>query len=196
MNQKINPRPLVLTAMIIAVGIFRIVTANTHSSLSGFTPLGAMALFGGFYFRDQRKAYLFPLLTLWFSDIILNRFVYFGEWVFYYNSMAFVYGSFAFIVWIGERMQKASIKNLAFVSVLTAVTHMLISNFGVWLMGCTGSKQDTTFSPDIQGLLQCYTLGLPSMGNFLIGNIFFCAILFGAFEVMQRRFEVLRYQPS
>jgi hypothetical protein len=192
MIQKINPRPVVLVAMILAVGIFRVVTATTHSTLAGFTPLGAMALFAGFYFRDRWKAYIVPLLTLWLSDIMLNRYLFFGEWVFFYNSFEWVYASFALIVYIGRRVVNASVKNLVVASVATAVVHMLISNAGVWLYGC--GPGDSLYSADVKGLLECYSMSLPSMVNFFIGNLFFCSILFGGFEFMQKRFVVLQYQ--
>ena len=195
MNRKINPRLIVLAVMIVTVGIFRIATAQTHSSLSGFTPLGAMALFGGFYFSDHWKAFLFPLLTLWLSDIFLNRYLYFGEWVFFYNGFAWVYAGFALIVLIGKLLKAISIKNILLASVAAAVVHSLVSNFGVWLVGCTSSKEDILYSPDLDGLLTCYYMGLPYLRNFLIGNLFYCGILFGAFELMQRRFVILKYQP-
>lgn len=196
MISKINPRPLVLAIMIIAVGVFRIITANAHSSLSGFTPLGAMALFGGFYFHDRWKAYLLPLLTLWLSDIVLNRFVYFGEWVFFYTSFQWVYISFACIVFIGQLMRKVSLANLILTSGLGAVAHWLISDFGVWLGGCTGTSKDIRYTPTLNGLVDCYYMALPSLGNFLIGNLIFGAILFGSFEIMQQKFTMLRLHNS
>lgn len=51
-------------------------------TMANFSPIGAMALFGGVYF-SRSKALIFPLLTLWLSDIMLNRFLYFGEWIFF-----------------------------------------------------------------------------------------------------------------
>ena len=40
-----------------------------------FTPLCAIALFGGKYFNNKYLAYLLPLLALWFSDILINNLV-------------------------------------------------------------------------------------------------------------------------
>ncbi|MBL0741010.1 DUF6580 family putative transport protein [Chryseolinea lacunae] len=190
---KLNPRPLVLAAIIVAVGIFRIATSSMHSPLAGFTPLGAMALFAGFYFEDKWKAYLLPLLTLWLSDIVLNRFVYLGEWMLFYDSFAWVYGSFALMVTIGQLFKEATVRNVALAAVITTVTHALISNFGVWLVGCTGTAEDIQYTPDLSGLFQCYAMGLPYMGNFLIGNLVFSAILFGGFEWMKRAFPKLQH---
>lgn len=194
MKKQINPRPLVLAAIILAVGIFRIATAQTHSSLSGFTPLGAMALFAGFYFNDKWKAYLLPLLTLWLSDIILNRYLYFNSWVFFYDSFAWVYASFALMVLMGPLIKTVSVKTVLGASIAAAFAHLLISNFGVWLIGCTGTAEDIVYSPDVNGLLNCYYMAIPSMLNMLIGNLIFGALLFGSFEWIQKRFPVLQLQ--
>jgi hypothetical protein len=193
MKKQIN-RPLILAAIILAVGIFRIATVQTHSSLSGFTPLGAMSLFAGFYFNDKWKAYLLPLLTLWLSDIILNRYLYFNSWVFFYDSFAWVYASFVLMVLIGQLVKTVSVKTVLVSSMAAAFGHLLLSNFGVWLIGCTGTAEDIVYSPDVSGLLNCYYMAVPSMLNMLIGNLIFGALLFGSFEWIQKRFPVLQLQ--
>ena len=113
MKQQINPRPFVLAAIILAAGLFRLLTASgTLTPLSNFTPLGAMALFGGCYYQNKWKAYLMPLLTLWLTDIILNRFLFFHEWVFFYSGFAWVYASFALMVLIGHYIKRVSVKSV------------------------------------------------------------------------------------
>ncbi|HET7819717.1 MAG TPA: DUF6580 family putative transport protein, partial [Bacteroidia bacterium] len=68
----INPRTSVLAIIILSAGIWRLCITSSHSSLTNFTPIGAMALFGGCYFADRWKAFLLPLLTLWLSDLLLS----------------------------------------------------------------------------------------------------------------------------
>jgi len=97
-TQKINVRFLVLLAFIMLAGLIRLITSFSASPIMNFTPIGAMALFGGAYFNSRWKAYLLPLVTLWLSDIILNRFLFFGEWRFFYEGFFWVYGTFALIV--------------------------------------------------------------------------------------------------
>src|SRR5690554_4510539 len=89
MVSKINPRPVLLAGMILLAGCYRLfIASGVLPPLPNFTPLGAMALFGGCYYQDKWKAYLVPLLSLWLTDILLNRFFYFGEWVFFYDRFA------------------------------------------------------------------------------------------------------------
>ena len=72
--QKINTRNTVLVLMIVAAAAFRLVSYKYPYVLSNFTPVGAIALFGGAYFTDKWKAYLVPLVTLFLSDMVLDVF--------------------------------------------------------------------------------------------------------------------------
>ena len=59
--------------MIVFAGVWRLFISSGYSPLTNFTPVGAMCLFGGCYFRDRYKALFVPIFTLWLSDI-LNAF--------------------------------------------------------------------------------------------------------------------------
>ncbi len=193
MKQQFNPRLFVLAAIILAAGIFRLLTATeTQTPLANFTPLGAMALFGGCYYQDKWKAYLLPLLTLWITDIFLNRFFYFHEWVFFYGGFAWVYGSFALMVLIGRNIRMVSFKSVLFAASAGALLHWLITDFGVWLGGGKDITTGLPYTRDWKGLMMCYYLALPFMKNMLMGNLIFSGIFFGVFELLQKRFPVLR----
>lgn len=197
MKNKIILRPVVLAAVILAAGMYRLFMASgTLSPLANFTPLGAMALFGGCYYNDKWKAYPVPLLTLWLTDIILSRFIFFHEWVFFYDGFVWVYGSFALMVLIGGFIKKVSIKSVVFSAVSAALIHWIVSDFGVWLGGGTDVTTGLPFTRDFAGYLKCLSVAIPFMRNLLIGNLVFGALLFGSFELMQRRFPILQLQTS
>lgn len=197
MKQQTNPRPFILAAIILAAGLFRLLTASgTLTPLTNFTPLGAMALFGGCYYQDKWKAYLMPLLTLWLTDIILNRFLFFHEWVFFYGGFAWVYVSFALMVLIGHYIKKVSVKSVVISAVAGAVVHWLVSDFGVWLGGGMDITTGLPYTRDWHGVMMCYYLALPFMKNLLIGNLVFGAIFFGVFELLQKRFPALQLQHA
>jgi hypothetical protein len=197
MKRKINPRPVVLAALILAAGMYRLFMASgTLSPLANFTPLGAMALFGGCHYNDKWKAYFIPLLTLWLTDIILNRYIFFHEWVFFYDGFIWVYGSFALMVLIGGYIKRVSIKNVVIAAVAGALTHWIVSDFGAWLGGGTDITTGLPYTRDWQGFWKCLYLALPFMRNLLIGNLVFGAVLFGCFELIQRRFPVLQLRPT
>ena len=104
-------------------------------TMANFTPLGAMALFGGAYFT-RPKALIFPLLTLWFSDIILNRFVFFGEWVIFYDGFLWVYGAFVLMSLVGRWLQpNMGVGRFVGSSVMIVFIHWIVTDIGVWLSG-------------------------------------------------------------
>lgn len=197
MKTKINPRPIVLAAMILAAGIYRFAMAGgTLPPLANFTPLGAIALFGGCYYLDKWTAYFVPLLTLWLTDIFLNRFIFFHDWVFFYDGFVWVYGSFALMTLIGAQIKKVSIKSVLFAGVAGAFVHWIVSDFGVWLAGGSDVTTGLPFTRDWQGYGRCLYVAIPFARNLLIGNLVFGAVLFGSFELMQRRFPILRLQTN
>jgi hypothetical protein len=184
-NPLINSRTKVLALMILSAGAWRLLISSGHSPFSNFTPVGAMALFGGNYFSDKWKAYLFPLFTLWLSDVLLSYFVYFHEWRLFYGGFLWTYSSFAFMVLIGSRIQKASAKNIVMAGIAAALIHWIISDFGVWMGG-------RLYPKTWEGLLTCYIAAIPYMKNMLIGNLVFGGIMFGIFESAQRKFPSLQ----
>lgn len=185
MNKKfINPRTGILATIIVLAGAWRLLISSGHSPLTNFTPVGAMALFGGCYFADRWKAFLVPLLTLWLSDLFLSYFIYFHEWKWFYDGFIFTYGSFAFMVLLGRFIKKVNIINVFAASVLAALLHWIITDFGVWLDG-------RMYPVTMQGFATCYIAALPYLLNMVIGNLVFGAVMFGGFELMQRKFPAL-----
>ena len=74
-----------------------------------FTPLCAIALFGGKYFNNKYLAYLLPLLALWLSDILINNFIlgnYFDGFILFYSGFYWQYGSFLIIGLLGRKTLK------------------------------------------------------------------------------------------
>ncbi len=189
---KINPRIALLVTMILLAAAFRLVQSSpVFSILSNLTPFGAMALFGGHYFKDKWKAMLVPVIALWLSDIFLNRFYYTDHWVFFYGGQLWVYGTFAATVGLGMLMGKPSVLRIAGFGIGAALLHWLVTDFGVWIGGSTDITTGLPFTRDWTGFIKCLTLALPFLRNMILGNLVFCGVLFGAFEYAQRRYPVL-----
>ncbi len=192
---KINIRFIVLLAFVVLAGLIRLTNSLSASPLMNFTPIGAMALFGGAYFQDRWKSYLLPLLTLWLSDVILNRFLFFNEWKFFYEGFGWVYGTFAAIVTLGTvLLRRISIRNVALAAVSASLLHWLVTDFGVWLGGGTNPFTGLPYPPTLEGYWLCLYAALPFLKNFLLGTVFYSALLFGGYELAQRRFPVLKLQ--
>ena len=191
---KINFRTVVLVLMIVIAAVLRVLSAGkVISPLANFTPIGAMALFGGCYFKDKLKACLVPLTTLLLSDVVMMQTIY-REHAngFLYSGWGWIYASFALMVVMGHFIKKVNVTNVVLAAIGAALLHWLVSDFGVWLGGGTDITTGQPYTRDAHGLMMCYWLAIPYMKNMLIGNLLYGALLFGGFELLQRRYPRLQ----
>jgi len=184
MNHKISHRHLVLAGILVLAAFSRLIPHPPN-----FTALGAMALFGGTYIHNRTFAVLFPLSSLWASDIILNNLVYsefYKGFVLFSPSHIWIYISFVIIAILGQSLQKnINIKAIGISAISASVLFFILSNFGVWIQGLM-------YPLSFNGLIACYIAALPFFGWTLIGNFFFCSILFGSFEFATTKISSLQ----
>ncbi|MDR3695000.1 DUF6580 family putative transport protein [Mucilaginibacter sp.] len=185
--QKINTRTIVLILMIVAAAAMRLLSFKFPYILSNFTPVGAIALFGGAYFTDKWKAYLVVLLTLFASDILIN-YLYTTKWVLWYGGSFWVYLTFAIMVFIGSLIKKANVANVAIASLASVAVHWLIIDMP-WLYG-------SLYPHNLTGYGQSLIAAIPFERNMVLGDIVFCAILFGGFELAKSKYAILRIQKE
>lgn len=183
LSAKIQLRFGVLTLMVLTAALSRVLPHPFN-----FTPVGAMALFGGAYYARKYQAFLLPLLSLWISDLVLNNIIYrayFDHFIWFHEATLWVYGSFALIVLLGwVVLRRVSVKSVIGASLLASVLFFVITNFGTWY----GSS---TYSQTWQGLVACYIAALPYFWNTLAGDLVYSTALFGLFELAQRKFPAL-----
>ncbi|MEA3478119.1 MAG: DUF6580 family putative transport protein [Bacteroidota bacterium] len=179
-NSNIKPR-LVFIVTVILFGAFMRLIPHWPN----FTPIAAMALFGGAYLGRRFLAYAIPILALLLSDMIIG----------FHDSMLAVYMAFAITVTIGLLIsQKVSAGKVLLASVSSSVIFFMITNFASW-MG------NPIYPQNFIGLAEAYVAGLVffndgSYGisffmNELLGGLFYNTIFFGAFYFARLRFPVL-----
>ena len=170
-TQHLKTRMITITAIIIALALFRLLP-----HLPNVSPVAAMALFGGAYFADKRMAFIVPFLALFISDLVLGL----------HNSMIFVYAGFALTVVIGFQLQKrVNVTNTAFAVVASSVLFFLMTNFGAWLTSGLYAKTAA-------GLMQAYVAGIPFFQNSLLGNLVYAAVIFGGYHLLQKNITSLK----
>lgn len=182
-TQNNSTRNTVLVLMIVGAVAMRFVTYNVPV-LSNFTPVGAVALFGGAYFTDKIKAYLVPLITLLISDMVIN-YLYAERLIIDYSATTWVYLSFAIMVFIGSRIKKPNVVNVSIASLLSVVIFWLLTDFP-WLYG--GSLYPHTLA----GYGESLVAAIPFQKNMLLGDALFGLLLFGGFELAKKNFTELR----
>jgi hypothetical protein len=182
--QKINTRTIVLILMIVFAAAMRLVSYKYQSTLSNFTPVGAIALFGGAYFSDKWKAYLVVLLTLFVSDIAIN-YLYTSKLVLWYGGSFWVYLTFAIMVFIGSLIKKVNPLNVALASLAGVAIHWLIMDMP-WMYGTS------LYANNLSGYGQSLMAAIPFEKNMLLGDALFGIILFGGFELAKNKYSILR----
>ena len=185
--QKINTRTVVLILMIVAAAAMRFVSYKFPYVLSNFTPVGAIALFGGAYFIDKWKAYAIVLVTLFASDVLIN-YLYTSKWVLWYGGSAWVYVTFGIMVFVGTMIRKVNIATVGIASLISIAIHWLIIDLP-WIYG-------TLYPHSLKGYGQSLVAALPFERNMVLGDILFCAILFGGFEFAKNKYVILRSQQE
>jgi hypothetical protein len=186
--KKFDPRTIVLFLIIVAVAALRLLTHFTDhlSSFSNFTPIGAMALFGGASFKGKIKPFLFPLFTLFISDVVLSFTVYadFRSGLLY-GGWYWTYAAFALMVVAGKLLVKSvNVRNVVFGVLMTTVIHWLVSDIG----GCL-KEENTGAMLSLYG--QRLVTAIPYEFNFFMGSLIYGALMFGSFQWLQHRYPGL-----
>jgi len=139
-----------------------------------FTPIGAIALFGGAFF-SKKLALILPLIAMGISDLFLGFYPL--------PLMFFVYFSFLISVFLGFGLKKQKKISIVFkYSLLSSVLFFLLTNFAVWAF--TG-----WYPKNSEGLIQCYFMALPFFRNTLLGNLFYSGIFFGVYKIIRSFIE-------
>ncbi|MBD2754486.1 DUF6580 family putative transport protein [Spirosoma validum] len=166
-----------LTSIVLATALFRLIPHWPN-----FTPIAALALFGAATFERKWLGLAIPLAAMLLSDALIG----------FHGSMGAVYTSFALTWLLGLwALNKPTAARIAGASVASSILFFLITNFAVWY--------GSSFYPQtLPGLMGCYAAGLAFYNgtsfflNGLLGDLFFSAVLFGGYYVLQQRFFVLR----
>ena len=170
----LNPRYLALTALVVAAAAMRLVPHPPN-----FSPIAAIALFGGACFGDRRAAFAVPLIAMFLSDCLLGLTEY-GTAAF--SMMPYVYGSFLLTTCLGLWVRKKPwVLRAAAATLISAVLFFVITNFGVWLNG-------QLYPKTWDGLVACYVAAIPYFGNTIVSDLLFSAIFFGAFALLTHGF--------
>ena len=175
-----NIRVATLAAIILIAALSRLLPHPFN-----FTPIGAIALFGGAQFSRKYLAFLVPLAAMLVSDLLIG----------FHGTMWAVYLAFILTVAIGMGFLRKITAGRVFGSALvSSVLFFLITNFAVWY-GSSGFYPQT-----LAGLGACYAAGLQFyqqtfFGNLFLntvmGDLFFSGLLFGTYELIKRRVPAL-----
>ncbi len=100
--------------------------------------------------------------------------------------MAFVYSSVALVVVIGWAVaSRRTILAVGVAALASAISFFVLTNFGMWLFS-------GIYPLTAAGLAACYVAAIPFFQNTLAGDLFYSALLFGGFALLERAVPQLR----
>ena len=127
---------------------------------SNFTPILAVGVFAGFYFRNFILSSFIVISAMFIGDLVIG----------FHSTMIFTYSSLILAVAIGLLIKKFNFKEILYSGLSSSVVFFAVTNFGSWL---TLEMYEKNFS----GLLQSYFMGIPFFHNTLISTLIYLIIL-------------------
>jgi hypothetical protein len=172
-------RTWVLVAMIAFAVAVRLLIHFVPGVLPyNFTPVEAIALFGGAYFGDRFLAFVVPLGAMFIADLIIGL----------HSMLPVVYACIAASVLLGFGLRgRVSALRVAGFGIAGSLLFFVVVSFAEWVVG------DTEYCK--AGIVPCYVAALPFLKNWLAGTLVWSAVLFGGFELIRSRWASLNIAP-
>ena len=126
---------------------------------SNFTPILAVGVFAGFYFRNFILSLFIVISAMFISDLVIGL----------HSTMIFTYSSLILAVAIGFLIKKFNFKAILLSGLSSSVIFFVVTNFGSWL---TIEIYEKNFS----GLLHSYFMGIPFFHNTLISTLIYLVV--------------------
>lgn len=180
------PGPLVLAGMIVVAALTRLLPHPPN-----FSPVEAMALFGGAYFASRRWAFIVPLVGMFVSDLALAA-INGGLYASWFGSAGIwvVYLCVALTTALGLNLRgRVSGGRVLGYSLVGSVLFFLVTNFSAWAF-----QPIPTYPMTASGLMAAYVAGIPFFQWTVLGTLFYAALLFGGFALLRQRVPALRVQ--
>ena len=176
--------PLLLAGLIVLAAMTRVLPHPPN-----FSPVAAIALFGGAYFANRSWALIVPLAGLFLSDLALasiNGGLY-ASW-FGGTGIWLVYGCIVLttVMGLGLRGRVGGGRVLGY-SLAGSMLFFVVTNFAAWL-------GDPMYPKTLAGLAAAYAAGIPFFQWSVLGTLFYSAILFGGFALLRSQLPALRAQ--
>ncbi|HEX7325933.1 MAG TPA: DUF6580 family putative transport protein [Rhodanobacteraceae bacterium] len=187
-SSLVSPGTLVLLGMIAFTVAYRLLVHFAAGDMPyNFTPVEAMALFGGAFFADRRLAIAIPLIAMACADVVIAFALpaaQISEWLL---VVPVIYGCVALTAFGGFALRgRVRTSNVLIAALASATGFYLVTNFFTW---ATTVMYPHTFG----GLIACYVAGWPFYQNgTLAGTLVWSAVLFGGFALLGRRWTTLR----
>lgn len=174
---------LTLLLLVLACSLYRV----WDSRPMGFAPQIAMALFAGSVIKDKRISFLFPVLSMFISDLLYQVLYLQGLSSIkgFYGGQVSNYLLIASITIIGFFINKSSVAKIFAGSLAGAIYYFIVSNFMVWAGGGLDIN-NLPYEKSFNGIILCYTEALPFFKWSLGATLIFSGLFFGSYYLLEK----------
>ena len=143
-----------------------------------FTPVIAVAILSGYFFKNIYLSFSILLISMLIADVFLG----------FYENMIFVYISLLLIAFVFFKIsKKINFKNLFIYSFAGSLIFFVISNFGVWILGSPG-VDNLPYDKNLNGVIECYFFANPFFGNTFFSTLIFSYACYSANYFYKKKF--------
>ena len=125
-----------------------------------FTPVLAVGIFSGFYFKQFFISFFIVIVSMFLGDLYLG----------FHSTMFFTYISLVVAVLIGLYIKRFNFTEILFSGLASSFGFFMITNFGAWLTL-------EMYEKNLTGLLQSYVLAIPFFHNTLVSTLLYLVVL-------------------
>jgi len=127
---------------------------------SNFTPILAVGIFSGFYFRNFLLGLSIVIFSMFLGDLYLG----------FHGTMLFTYISLAIAVVLGLFIKHFKFTEILFSGLVSSVCFFIITNFGAWLIL-------DMYEKNLTGLMNSYILAIPFFHNTLLSTFLYLIVI-------------------
>ncbi len=163
MFQRISNSTLGIIALVL-LGVFLRIMPHP----ANLAPIGGIAILSGLVVR-RKYAIWSPVAAMVVSDLFIGL----------HPLILWTWGSYALIAFLSSRFlygKKLNGLSVIATGVTSGLLFYLITNFGVWLQG-------GLYTLDGAGIIRCYVNALPFLRNTILGDVFYTAALYAAYQI-------------
>jgi hypothetical protein len=167
--------------LIIVAALYRIIPNRPF----GFAPQWAMAVFAGAVIKEKKWAFIIPVLSMFISDLLYQGLYMAGatNMVGFYEGQWQNYLLFTLLVFVGMAVKKLNLIQITAASLAAPTLYFGVSNFLVW--ASNGSTRGLDRPKTFDGLMLCYSDGIPFFRMSILATLIFSALLFGSYQFVR-----------
>ena len=125
-----------------------------------FTPVLAIGVFSGFYFKHIYLSLFVVIFSMFIGDLFLG----------FHSTMLFTYISLVVAVLIGFYVKSFKFTEILFSGLASSFCFYIITNFGSWLTL-------PMYEKNFLGLMQSYVLAIPFFHNTLLSTLLYLIVI-------------------